>query len=82
VLLYLIIKGLFSLNIIALNSLLIKIASFAVCNRANNLASVLNIVTISCLFTLQVIGLLNSFIMYPCELLLLMELSINNALLA
>jgi hypothetical protein len=40
----LIIKGSFSLNVIALSSLLIKIASFAVCNRANSLASVLNAV--------------------------------------
>jgi hypothetical protein len=43
---------LFSLNIITLNNLLIKIASFAVYNRANNSASVLNIITISCLFAL------------------------------
>ena len=81
-LLQLMIKGLFSLNIIALNSLLIKIASFAVCNKANNLASMLNIIIISCLFTLQAIGPLNSFIMYPCKLFLSTELSINNALLA
>jgi hypothetical protein len=46
----LIIKGSFSLNIIALSSLLIKIASFTVYNRANNLASVLDI--IPCLFAL------------------------------
>jgi hypothetical protein len=79
VLLQLIIKGSFSLNVIALNSLLIKIASFAVCNRANNLASILNIVTIPCLFALYVISPLNSFIMYPYELFLLTELSANNA---
>jgi len=82
VLLQLIIKGLFSLNVIALNSLLIKIASFAVCNRANNLASVFNIVTVFCLFTLYAIGPLNSFIMYPYKLFLLTELSANDALLA
>jgi len=82
VLLQLMIKSLFSLNIIALNSLLIKIASFAVCNRANNSASVLNIVTISCLFALYVIGPPNSFIMYPCKLFLSTELSTNDALLA
>jgi hypothetical protein len=81
VLLQLMIKGSFSLNVIALNSLLMKIASFIVCNRANNLASVLDIITISCLFALQAISPLNSFIIYPCELLLLTELSINNALL-
>src|SRR6266700_2222482 len=81
-LLQLIIKGLFSLNVITLNSLLIKIASFTVCNRANNSASMLNIVTISCLVALQVIGPLNSFIIYPCKLFLLTELSANNALLA
>jgi len=52
VLLYLIIKGLFRCNVIALNSLLIKIASFTVCNRANNLASILNVVTIPYLFAL------------------------------
>jgi hypothetical protein len=48
----LIIKGLFSLNVITLNSLLMKIASFTVYDRANNLASVLNIIIISCLFAL------------------------------
>ena len=48
----LIIKGSFSLNVIALNSLLIKIASFTVCNRANNLASILDVVTIFYLFAL------------------------------
>src|SRR6266567_1278949 len=78
VLLQLIIKGSFSLNVIALNNLLIKIASFAIYNRANNSASVLNIVTISCLFALQVIGPPNSFIIYPCELFLLTELSTND----
>jgi len=52
VLSHLIIKGLFSLNVITLNSLLIKIASFTICNRANNSASVLNIITIPYLFTL------------------------------
>jgi hypothetical protein len=81
VLLQLIIKGSFSLNIIALNSLLIKIASFTICNRANNLASILNVITIFCLFALQAISPLNSFIIYPYKLFLLMELSINNALL-
>ena len=81
-LLQLIIKGSFSLNIIALNSLLIKIASFTICNRANNLAFILNIITISCLFALYIISPLNSFIMYPYKLFLLTELSINNALLA
>jgi hypothetical protein len=40
----LIIKGSFSLNVIALSSLLIKIASFTVCNRANDSASVLDVV--------------------------------------
>jgi len=82
VLLYLIIKGSFRCNIIALNSLLIKIASFAVYNRANNLAFMLNIITIPYLFALQAISPLNSFIIYPCELFLLTELSINNASLA
>jgi len=48
----LIIKGLFSCNVIILNSLLIKIASFTICNRANSLASVLNVITIPYLFTL------------------------------
>jgi len=81
VLSYLIIKGLFRRNIIALNSLLVKIASFTICNRANNLASILNVITIPYLFALQAIGPLNSFIIYPCELFLLTELSANNALL-
>ena len=49
---HLIIKGLFRRNIIALNSLLVKIASFAVYNRANNLASVLDVITIPYLFAL------------------------------
>jgi len=52
VLLQLIIKGSFSLNIITLNSRLIKIAFFTVYNRANNSASILNVITIPCLFTL------------------------------
>jgi len=52
VLSHLIIKGSFSCNVIALNSLLIKIASFTVCNRANNLASMLDVITIPYLFTL------------------------------
>jgi len=52
VLLHLIIKGSFRRNVIALNSLLVKIASFTICNRANNSASVLNVVTIPCLFAL------------------------------
>ncbi len=72
------IKGLFSLNVIALNSLLIKIVSFAVCDRANNLAFILDVITISCLFALYVISPLNSFIMYPYKLFLSTELSINN----
>jgi hypothetical protein len=76
----LIIKGSFRCNVITLNSLLMKIASFAVCNRANNLASVLDVVPY--LFTLYTISPLNSFIMYPCELFLLTELSANNASLA
>src|SRR6266568_1180206 len=74
------IKGSFSLNVIALNNLLIKIASFAVCDKANNSASVLDVVTVSCLFALQAIGPPNSFIMYPCEL--FTELSANDASLA
>jgi len=82
VLLQLIIKGSFSLNVIALNSLLIKIASFTIYNRANNLASILNIITIPYLFTLYTIGPLNSFIMYPYKLFLLIELSVNNVSLA
>src|SRR6266702_2573020 len=76
----LMIKGLFSLNVIALNSLLIKIAFFAVYNRANNSAFMLDVVTISYLFALQAIGPLNSFIIYLYKLFLSMELSINNTL--
>jgi len=52
VLLHLIIKSLFRRNVIALNSLLVKIASFTICNRANNSTSILNVITIPCLFTL------------------------------
>ena len=81
-LLQLIIKGSFSLNVIALSNLLIKIASFAVYNRANSLASILDVVTISYLFALQAIGPPNSFIMYPCKLFLSTELSVNDASLA
>ena len=51
-LLQLIIKGSFSLNVIALSNLLIKIASFTVYNRANSLASMLDVITISYLFAL------------------------------
>ena len=78
----LMIKGLFSLNVIALSNLLMKIASFAVCDRANSLASILDVVTVSCLFALQAIGPPNSFIIYPCELFLSTELSANDASLA
>ena len=78
----LIIKGSFRRNVIALNSLLIKIASFTVYNRANNSASVLDVVTVPCLFTLQAIGPPNSFIIYSCELFLSTELSANDASLA
>jgi len=52
VLSHLIIKGLFRRNVITLNSLLVKIASFAIYNRANNLASMLDVITIPCLFAL------------------------------
>jgi hypothetical protein len=55
-----------------------KIASFTVYNRANNLAFMLNVITIFYLFALQAISPLNSFIMYPCKLFLLTELFINN----
>src|ERR1700735_4706649 len=79
---HLIIKGLFRRNVITLNSLLIKIASFTIYNRANNLASMLNIITISYLFTLQAISPPNSFIIYSYKLFLLTELFINNASLA
>ena len=82
VLLQLIIKGLFSLNVITLSNLLIKIASFTVYDRANSLASMLDVVTVSCLFALQAISPLNSFIIYPYKLFLLIELSVNNASLA
>jgi len=52
VLLHLIIKGSFRCNIITLNNLLIKIAFFPICNRANNLAFILNVITIPYLFAL------------------------------
>jgi len=82
VLSHLIIKGSFRHNVIALNSLLVKIASFTIYNRANNLASMLNVITIPCLFALQAISPLNSFIIYPYKLFLLTKLSANNASLA
>jgi len=81
VLSHLIIRGLFRRNVITLNSLLVKIASFTIYDRANNLASMLDIITIPYLFALQAIGPLNSFIIYPYKLFLLAELSINNVLL-
>ena len=40
--------------------------------------SILNIITISCLFALYIISPLNSFIIYPYKLFLLIELSANN----
>jgi hypothetical protein len=43
---------------------------------------VLDVVTVSYLFTLHAIGPPNSFIIYPYELFLLIELSANNVLLA
>jgi len=52
VLSHLIIKGSFSYNVITLNSLLIKIASFTICNRANNLAFILDVITVLYLFAL------------------------------
>jgi len=79
VLSHLIIKGLFRRNVITLNSLLVKIASFTICDRANNSASMPNVVTVPYLFALQAIGPPNSFIMYPCELFLSTELSANDA---
>jgi len=82
VLLHLIIKGLFRRNIITLNSLLVKIASFTVYNRANNSASMLDVITIPCLFALQAIGPLNSFIIYPYKLFLSTKLSANDISLA
>jgi len=82
VLSHLIIKGLFSYNVITLNNLLIKIAFFTIWDRANNLASVLDIITIPYLFTLLAIVPLNSFIIYPYKLFLLTELSVNNISLA
>jgi len=71
VLLHLIIKGLFSCFKHSTSK-----------DRANNLASVLNVVTISCLFALYAISPLNSFIIYPYKLFLLTKLSANNASLA
>jgi len=59
-----------------------KIASFAIYNRANNSASVLDVITIPYLFTLQAISPPNSFIIYLYKLFLLTELSINNTSLA
>jgi len=82
VLSHLIIKGSFRRNIITLNSLLVKIASFTVYNRANNSASMLNVITVPCLFALQAISPLNSFIIYSYKLFLSTELSANNASLA
>ncbi len=76
------IKGLFSINVITLNSLLIKIISFTVCNKINNLAFILNIVIIFYLFAFYIISPLNSFIMYFCKLFLSTELFINNISLA
>ena len=50
------VSGSFNLRVIALNRRLIKIASFAVCERERSSASVLEVVTVSCLFALHAIA--------------------------
>ena len=56
------VSGSFNLRVIALNRQLIKIASFTVYERERSSASVLEVVTVSCLFTLYVITPLKSVI--------------------
>src|SRR5436190_7381430 len=79
---HLIINGLFSCKVRAFRSQLVKIASLAVCDRASNLALVLDVVTVFCLLAFHVIAPPNNSIIYPCELLRSSVLSANDASLA
>ena len=56
------VSGSFNLRVITLNRWLIKIASFTVYERERSSASILKVVTISCLFALYVITPLKSVI--------------------
>jgi hypothetical protein len=77
-----VIVGLRRLTFSSLISLVIKIASFATCDSASNSASVVEVVTVSCLLALYAISPLNSLIAYPCELLRSRVLSAKDASLA
>jgi hypothetical protein len=64
------------------SSLLTKRDSLAACARANNSASVADVVTVSCLFARQPISPPKSFMAKACELFRSDVLSANEALLA
>src|SRR5436190_6345003 len=79
---HLITNGSFSCKVRAFRSQLMKIASLAVCDRASNSASVLDVVTVFCLLAFHAIAPPNNSIIYPCELLQSSVLSANDASLA
>jgi hypothetical protein len=54
-----------SLILISESSLDVKIASFATWDKASSSASVVEVVTVSCLLALQAISPLYSLIVYP-----------------
>src|SRR5436190_22459970 len=79
---HLIINGLFSCKVRAFRSQLVKVGSLAVCDRASNSASVLDVVTVFCLLAFHAIAPPKSSIIYSCELLRSNVLSANGASLA
>jgi hypothetical protein len=60
----------------------VNITSLATYKTKSSLASVVDIMTVFCLFALYAMSPLNSLIIYPCELLRLSILLVNEALLA
>src|SRR5204863_5150500 len=74
--------GSFSCKVRAFRSRLVKIAFLAVCDRASNSASVLDMMTVFCLLAFHAIAPSNNSIIYPYELLRSSVLSVNDASLA
>jgi hypothetical protein len=64
------------------NNLLTYIDSLAVCASASNSASIINVITVSCLLARQPISPLKSFMANACKLLRLILLSAKDASLA
>jgi hypothetical protein len=64
------------------SSLFTYIDSLAACASANSSASIIDIITVSCLLARQPISLLKSFMANACELLRSVLLSAKNASLA